>query len=465
MQRTNNSLAPVVSILAGIIATQDAVHADPILFTYSVTVSPETLGQPDALVRFTPTSSANPLDALTVGSIELFTAMVEASGGSIAFDPEILHMFELTLTDIGSAESLVIPMQFILRGNINGATWNLWDIPDEGAWGSAVIGGHLFTWSPKPMSGYRIDFPEVSDNMELQIAVHAAGTFGACCYSNGTCEPKPEAECGSPAGPDVYLGDGTSCTPNQCVPYVACCVFDVGCVNMTSAECDATPLSLNSGVGTSCSLWDICFGLTSPFEPAPPPFNHPRTRYLSFVTPFYFIEIPIRIDRISPSPAVSVGYLTNPDANGFAEIVPDPQFLLIPPLTLIHVSGCEITPGSTYELCQTMGSTWCGVGATLSTVPKPTGKDWGDLVGPFNGTDWPAPDGLANVNDVLAVVAYIRGTGILPHFSVVNVQAISSNDPCLNDFVNVGDLFAIVRAVGGAAYPFTTDPTQCPPCP
>lgn len=180
----------------------------------------------------------------------------------------------------------------------------------------------------------------------------------------------------------------------------------------------------------------------------------------------------LRLRRLTPAPAVELGWLDFPEANGISRIVDQPVFgwwQLAPPqqwVGVAHVAGCQIIPGATYELTPTQ-SIFCGYApiGPITTTAKPAGKDWGDLVGPFNGTEWPAPDGFANVNDVMAVLAYIRGTGITPDFTVVNVQAQSSNDPCLNDFVNVADLFGIVRAVGGELYPFTTDPTQCPPCP
>jgi len=163
-----------------------------------------------------------------------------------------------------------------------------------------------------------------------------------------------------------------------------------------------------------------------------------------------------------------MGWLDFPDTEGNVSIVPQPVFgywpISIAGKTL-HISGCDVMPGAIYEIAPTQGFNNGWFPISVLTVPKPADKDWGDLVGPFNGTAWPAPDGLANVNDVLAVLAFIRQAPGAPDFTVVNVQAQSANDPCLNDFVNVGDLFAIVKAVGGAAYPFTTDPTQCPPCP
>ncbi len=92
-------------------------------------------------------------------------------------------------------------------------------------------------------------------------------------------------------------------------------------------------------------------------------------------------------------------------------------------------------------------------------------KLWGDLVGTNNDLDWTPPNQFTNVNDVLAILAYITNATIKPTFQQANLQAISSTDPCINAFVNTADVLAGVKAVAGDPYPFTTDPASCPVCP
>ena len=103
----------------------------------------------------------------------------------------------------------------------------------------------------------------------------------------------------------------------------------------------------------------------------------------------------------------------------------------------------------------------------VSTIAEPVLnlKQWGDVAGVNNGSQWTPPNQFTNVNDILAVLAYISNAAVKPEFQRVNLQAVSSNDPCLNAFVNTADVLILVKAVAGDAYPFTTNPANCPVCP
>lgn len=63
--------------------------------------------------------------------------------------------------------------------------------------------------------------------------------YGACCFSNGSCQTKLQSECISLGG--TWQGDGTSCSPNPCPqPMGACCRLDGSCSeNIAESQCQA----------------------------------------------------------------------------------------------------------------------------------------------------------------------------------------------------------------------------------
>ncbi len=193
-----------------------------------------------------------------------------------------------------------------------------------------------------------------------------------------------------------------------------------------------------------------------------PPHNRPKNRYISFVPTTAIGAVAYRVDKTTvPSGSCWVGA---PDANGRALCVSAPV-LRVWNESVVHVGDCEIVPVASYGIRRSSDLVLFSAPLVVNTSDQPQNKFWGDVVGQFIGTEWTAPNGLANVNDVLALVSRINGSANAATFETCNVQAISSDDPCLNAFINVGDVFAIVRAVGGSAYPFTLDPATCPVCP
>ena len=68
---------------------------------------------------------------------------------------------------------------------------------------------------------------------------------GACCTATGGCWLSSPAGCST-----GYLGNGTLCSPNRCVPTVgACCNADGSCTLGAAAQCDG---GLYRGLGTTC---------------------------------------------------------------------------------------------------------------------------------------------------------------------------------------------------------------------
>lgn len=193
------------------------------------------------------------------------------------------------------------------------------------------------------------------------------------------------------------------------------------------------------------------------------PFN----RYISFVPGNDPQMFAFRVDKLDSGPLGGPAgscWVDVPNAMRNAKCVSAPVFRLWPEL-VVHVGDCEIVPVASYEIVATLEGVVFSAPYAVSTIAQPTGKFWGDVVGVNDGTKWTPPNGFTNVNDIQAILAYIQGFAIVPAFQAVNLEAISSDDPCLNNLVNTADVLIAVKAAQGDAYPFTTDPASCPICP
>lgn len=190
-----------------------------------------------------------------------------------------------------------------------------------------------------------------------------------------------------------------------------------------------------------------------------------KNRYVSFAPNNPGITAAFRVSKLTP-PTGSC-YVTAPDGLGTARCDAAPVFRVWSE-AVIHVGDCEIVPVANYEVRSTLDGVTFSPPLAVQTIAVPSNnfKLWGDVTAPFTGTAWPAPDQFTNVHDVLAIQARINNTQpILVSFERANVMAVSAGDPCLNAVVNTADLFIVVQAVSGAAYPFTTNPGGCVPCP
>ena len=226
-----------------------------------------------------------------------------------------------------------------------------------------------------------------------------------------------------------------------------------------NAEVDLRDILDNPAMDTNLDgVLDICEAPSL----AAPPHNRPKNRYVSFAPTAGVGAVAYRVDKTTLP--VGTCWVGVPDAGGRARCNAAPV-VRIWNESVVHIGDCKIVPVATYEIRRTSDQVIFSTPLTVNTAGQPQGKFWGDVVGQFIGTEWTAPNGFANVNDVFALVARINGATNAATFETCNVQAVSSDDPCLNAFVNVGDVFAIVRAVAGNTYPFTANPATCPVCP
>ena len=193
---------------------------------------------------------------------------------------------------------------------------------------------------------------------------------------------------------------------------------------------------------------------------APAPHDRVKNRYISFAPNSGSTPMNFRVSKTSSGDG-PIGWVDLPNAQGNAKVVqtlPPPRVWTE---SVVHIGDCEITPVAMYDIESTEDGVVFSDSLAVPTAPQPQGKFWGDAVGLNNGVEWTPPNGFANVTDVVSVLAFIQGNAIRPAFQVVNLEAISSADPCLNAFVNTADVLIMVRAVSGDVYPFTTNPATC----
>jgi len=158
--------------------------------------------------------------------------------------------------------------------------------------------------------------------------------------------------------------------------------------------------------------------------------------------------------------------------------VPDPVTGMAPltttgPVTriwtepVVHAGGCLISPVASYDVRATAnaGASFT-LPVTIHTINQPIeARWWGDTVGSFNGTEWTPPQGVTNIDDVVAIIRGWQVKPNAPHNSVTDVEP-----QVLNRVININDAFQVILAFQGDPYPFgcPNDPcqdTSVTPCP
>ena len=348
-----------------------------------------------------------------------------------------------------------------------------------------------FESGPKCHDGLDNDCDGAADCADNDCSTGPSCT-GACCYPLGSCTGGVSDDFCTTGG-GTYQGNGTSCSGVSCPqPEGACCTTSGGCAELVGSDCQVVPNSAWAGPFTTCldsfptqelsgstccdNFDNDCDGAadlddddctsvvcSAELRVAPVPHDVPKNRYISFTAEDKQTPVAIKVTRVAP-PFGDVGWVGVPDSRGLAGLKTSPVMRVWTDMA-VHVGDCAIIPNATYELRTTTDGGVFSQPFVVSTVAKPAGKDWGDTVGVLAQGAWTPPNGFANVQDVVAVLHNIQALPGAPHASVVDLQAISSSDPCLNRIVNTADVLIEVRAVAGNAYPFTANPAACTPCP
>lgn len=326
----------------------------------------------------------------------------------------------------------------------DGGFLNEWDLPGNDQEGIALLGCDLF----------------IAEDVGKEVWRYSS-------FSNGDDDGDGVANCvdACPNTPSGAAVDATGCPSSACQLHVEC---DDGLYCNGLEQCVANQCQ----TGSSPCVGTICIEASNSCAPgvpaAPIAFAEatlwPRNRYISFQPGNPGAWVAFRVTKnTDPVGSCWVGV---PDSNGRASCLTSAVFRVWTE-SVIHVGDCEIVPAAGYQISAASNLTSFSAPLAVMTVPVPVtnGKLWGDVVGPLDSHGWTRPDGLANVQDVLGVLSFIASAESRPVFEVVNLQSQSTNDPCLNNAINVGDVFAVVDAVRGSAYPFANNPSDCPPCP
>ncbi|MGB2986799.1 MAG: hypothetical protein WBE26_13080 [Phycisphaerae bacterium] len=152
------------------------------------------------------------------------------------------------------------------------------------------------------------------------------------------------------------------------------------------------------------------------------------------------------------------------DDENIATLVDDPfdaEFRTPPEWGELYVYGEDIVPETPYIVqgdAGSPGNPGLSYPATSVTVK------WGDAVGDFIGGEWTPPDGVADFNDITALVDAFRGLLYAPPLYTADLGGQGGTDCTPNQIVNFIDIASTVDGFRGFTYSQTC--WQCPvPCP
>ena len=123
----------------------------------------------------------------------------------------------------------------------------------------------------------------------------------------------------------------------------------------------------------------------------------------------------------------------------------------------LHVTGCAIEPTSVYFVAAVNDNVVSPVLLVATALQPAGGKFWGDAVGNFDGIGWTPPQGVANIDDVVAAIRTFSGGQVVapvPGSSVAHVSIPDVEPGNINTVVNFADVFLLIKAFQGQAYPF-----------
>ena len=191
--------------------------------------------------------------------------------------------------------------------------------------------------------------------------------------------------------------------------------------------------------------------------PAAPPHDAPKNRYISFdpnCAGNVAFQVELTAVTFFPGSTAVLGWVGEPSADDISRIVDEPYFSDAWP-DVVHVGDCEIVPAAEYEIQTTIDGSIFLNPLTVATIAQPAPKYWADCVGDFGGS-WEAPNGVVNMNDVMATLQLFSAAPTAPPLTWVDVDGESPNA-----VLNMTDVQRVVDGFKGAPYPFI-DPADCP---
>jgi hypothetical protein len=324
----------------------------------------------------------------------------------------------------------------------------------------------------------------------------------ACCLLDDTCQMLDPECCDNLDG--LPQGIGTTCTALEscCLPGGGCemldplCCDDVGGVPGFVSTCqgdgdengvdDACEISAKrpapwefSEYGGSCEQDSDCWGpaetaaycvpAAEADQPAPGACYAPSNRYVSIARNPDQVENTARRITLQGGGAgpwwVGAPTYSPLEDTHFASVSASSVYAGIGPgdwvdgdwPDVVHVKGCEIAPGYTYDI-QAI-KTGSDEGDELSyseALPLKTAPRWGDIVStcifdhclPPEGNPFTQP----NIDDVLAVVNAFTGIRNAP-LTWMDVDPVAFDGEPEGLWSLIGDVLAVVNAFSGQPYP------------
>ncbi len=113
--------------------------------------------------------------------------------------------------------------------------------------------------------------------------------------------------------------------------------------------------------------------------------------------------------------------------------------------TGLHVRGCSVVPGNTYNIAMTIdGSAFSADLPIITTLAPFPSRAFGDTVGGFFAGVWTAPDGLVTTSDIVAAV---KKFGLDPEAALL--ARVDTDGAVPNAVATSGDILRAVRAFAG----------------
>lgn len=284
---------------------------------------------------------------------------------------------------------------------------------------------------------------------------------GTGCYSNGDliCDTKPQNS------PTFGCTNGNSCgTPDAVQNYLD--YSDDSCMR---------EFTLDQALRMRCTLQNYRPNLlgTGGVPTLPPSAKtgeagFDKDRYISLdPSTNGATDIAIRVTRVGSTTDkyVDCASLTDLGAEGWYALLIDGPLPAPGDLTYycnmggiseLHIRGCNILPGNTYNVSATASGTNFSADLALATTQPQfaAGRQFGDVVGGLVSGTWTAPDGLVSANDIVSVVQKFSLEPGAPILARVDIEGAVPNT-----IVSGGDVLRAVQAF--AAAPFGAGVTGC----
>ncbi len=310
-------------------------------------------------------------------------------------------------------------------------------------------------------------------------------TIDTCEPTTGVCTNAPD---------DSLCDDLTFCTGGAtcdvsvgCLPAPPACPAGLFCRESPLPHCVICDIDAHCDDGVACNgletcVNDECLEGNAPCESpqtcdapldrcvdpscAPPTMAADSPRYLA-ITPAAGTE-PINLlvtPSCDPSATLYVAAPTGPGNIAIATADPSDAALLTPTEWggTVHVTGEAVVPTTTY-----LAFANCGTEALplFSVSDDATTEKWGDVVGSFGNGAWMPPNGVVDIQDVVAILDGFSGRPTAPPVYQVDLFGVGVGGfTCSPDQVIgiIPDVTSALDTFGGSSFP---EATGCSvPCP